>query len=289
MTEATPPNLQWRIGDVTVTRVVELETVTSPRFLFSERSKADMLGIEWLQPHFVDPDGRMIMSIHSLVIESCGRTIVVDTCLGNDKPRNVPGWNMRNGPFLADLANAGFARERVDTVLCTHLHVDHVGWNTMLVDDRWVPTFPNARYLFGREEWAYWSTTERDDYGPIVADSVRPIVDAGLADLVDTDHRLTDEVWLEPTPGHTPGHVSVHICSAGEEAIITGDMTHHPCQMAHPDWAASVDHDQILSTATRRAFYARHADRPVLIIGTHFAAPTAGHLRRDGDAYRLEV
>jgi len=122
-----------------------------------------------------------------------------------------------------------------------------------------------------------------------VADSVRPVVDAGLVDLVDTDHKLTDEVWLEPTPGHTPGHVSVHISSRGEEAVITGDMTHHPCQMANPHWAASMDYDQNASTATRRAFYDKYAGTPVLIIGTHFATPTAGHLVRDGDAWRLDV
>jgi glyoxylase-like metal-dependent hydrolase (beta-lactamase superfamily II) len=123
----------------------------------------------------------------------------------------------------------------------------------------------------------------------VVQDSVRPIVDAGLADLVDPDHRLTGEVWLESTPGHTPGHVSVRIRSRGEDAIITGDMTHHPCQLAHPEWAANVDWDPKMSTETRRAFYARYADRPVLVIGTHFATPTAGRIVRDGDAYRLDV
>jgi glyoxylase-like metal-dependent hydrolase (beta-lactamase superfamily II) len=280
--------LQWKIGDVTVSRIVELEAPTSPRFLFG-RSKQDVLGIEWLRPHFVTETGLMKLSIHALVVRSEGRTIVVDTCLGNDKERKIPGWNMLKGSFLEDLAEAGFPRESVDTVLCTHLHVDHVGWNTMLVDGKWAPTFPNARYLFARREWEYWSQTEQDDFGPVVEDSVRPIIDAGLADLVDMDHSITSEVWLEPTPGHTPGHVSVRIRSRGEEAVITGDMTHHPCQFAHPDWAASVDYDAEQSTQTRLDFYARYAGQPVLIIGTHFAAPTAGRIVRDGDAYRLDV
>jgi glyoxylase-like metal-dependent hydrolase (beta-lactamase superfamily II) len=143
--------LSWKIGDVRVTRIVELEAPTSPRFLFG-RSKADVLGVEWLKPHFVTEEGHMLLSIHALVVESEGRRIVVDTCLGNDKERNVPGWGNRSGPFLEDLAGAGFPRESVDAVMCTHLHVDHVGWNTMLVDGRWVPTFPNARYLFAKEE-----------------------------------------------------------------------------------------------------------------------------------------
>ncbi|MFP6747967.1 MAG: MBL fold metallo-hydrolase [Alphaproteobacteria bacterium] len=280
--------LQWKIGDVTVSRIVELEAPTSPRFLFG-RSKQDVLGIEWLRPHFVTETGLMKLSIHALVVRSEGRTIVVDTCLGNDKERKIPGWNMLKGSFLEDLAEAGFPRESVDTVLCTHLHVDHVGWNTMLVDGKWAPTFPNARYLFARREWEYWSQTEQDDFGPVVEDSVRSIIDAGLADLVDMDHSITSEVWLEPTPGHTPGHVSVRIRSRGEEAVITGDMTHHPCQFAHPDWAASVDYDAEQSTQTRLDFYAQYAGQPVLIIGTHFAAPTAGRIVRDGDAYRLDV
>jgi len=282
-------NLKWRVGDVTVTRVVELETPTSARFLFNGVSKQALLGIDWLKPHFVTEKGHMILSIHALLVESEGRRIVVDTCLGNDKERKVEGWQMRTGPFLEDIAAEGFSRERVDTVLCTHLHVDHVGWNTMKVGGRWLPTFPSAEYLFARKEWEYWSEHEQEEFGPVVEDSVRPIVDAGLSRLVDMDHRLTSEVWLEPTPGHTPGHVSVRIHSRGEDAIITGDMTHHPCQMAHPEWAASVDVDPDRSTRTRREFYERYADQPVLLIGTHFATPTAGKLVRDGSAYRLDV
>ena len=280
--------LKWKIGKVTVTRILETEAPTSSRFLFGRR-KEEVLSIDWLRPHFVNEQGHMILSIHALIIESQDKRIIVDTCLGNDKARNIQDWNMRQGPFLEDLAQAGLERERIDMVMCTHLHVDHVGWNTMKVNDNWVPTFPNATYLFARQEWAYWSKHEQEEFGPVIEDSVRPIVEAGLAELVEMDHRLTEEVWLEPTPGHTPGHVSVRIRSEGEEAVITGDMTHHPCQMAHPDWAANVDVDPAQSTATRRAFYARYADQPVLIIGTHFASPTAGKLKRDGEAYRLDI
>ena len=281
--------LKWRIGNVSITCVVELEAPTSPRFLFESVSKDDLLGIEWLKPHFVTEKGHMVLSIHALLLASKGRRIIVDTCLGNDKERSVEGWGLRNGPFLSDIADAGFPRERIDTVMCTHLHVDHVGWNTMLVDGNWVPTFPNAEYLFAKPEWDYWRQHEQGDMGPAVQDSVRPIVDAGLAKLVDMDHRLTDEVWFEPTPGHTAGHVSVHISSKGEEAVITGDMTHSPCQLAHPEWTAKVDFDQAQSQATRRAFFDRYADGPVLIIGTHFPTPTAGKIVTDGDAYRLDI
>jgi glyoxylase-like metal-dependent hydrolase (beta-lactamase superfamily II) len=189
--------------------------------------------------------------------------------------------------FLTRLADAGFTPDGFDTVLCTHMHVDHVGWNTRLVNGAWQPTFTNARYLYAEEEWAHWRT-EPQEYGPVIEDSVQPIFDAGLADLVAPNHRVTDEVWLEPTPGHTPGHVSVHIASNGEEAIITGDMIHHPCQIAHADWSSTADWDQEMSANTRRAFLERYADRPVLVIGTHFAAPTAGRIVRDGDRYRLD-
>ena len=282
-------NLQWRVGDVVVTRISELETPTSVKFMFNGVSKEDLLAIDWLQPHFVTPKGYMLFSIHALLIESMGKKIIVDTCLGNDKERKVEGWGQRSGPFLDEIAQVGFARETVDTILCTHLHVDHVGWNTMLVDDKWVPTFPNAEYLFAKREWDYWNQHEQVEYGPVVEDSVRPIIDAGLASFVEVDHKLTDEVWLEPTPGHTPGHVSVRINSAGKDAVITGDMTHHPCQMARPEWAANADYDQSQAIATRKAFLAKYADRPTLVIGTHFAKPTAGNIVTDGDSYCFNV
>jgi glyoxylase-like metal-dependent hydrolase (beta-lactamase superfamily II) len=167
------------------------------------------------------------------------------------------------------------------------MHVDHVGWNTRLVDGVWQPTFANARYLFSENEWAYWRD-EPQEYGPVIEDSVQPIFDAGMADLVADDHRLSDEVWLESTPGHTPGHVSVHIASQGEEAVITGDMIHHPCQIAHADWASTADWDPVMSCGTRESFIERYAGQPVLIIGTHFAGPAAGRIVRDGDTYRLD-
>ncbi|MGK0168540.1 MAG: glyoxylase-like metal-dependent hydrolase (beta-lactamase superfamily II) [Gammaproteobacteria bacterium] len=280
--------LSWLIGDVRVTRVVETVWPISPRFLFDQVDRAALGAMTWLRPHFVDDEGRMLLSIHALIVESQGKNIIVDTCLGNDKrDRMVENWNLRTGDFLAQLTQAGFGRERIDTVLCTHMHVDHVGWNTMLVDGQWVPTFSNARYLYARNEWEHAQALEpaQAEY----LDSVKPVLDAGLVDVVDSTHAVTDEVTLEPTPGHTVGHVSVHIKSKGEEAVITGDMTHHPCQFQHPDWSTKVDYDRTQSSETRQRFYAQYADRPVLIIGTHFATPTAGHIVRDGDAYRLAI
>jgi glyoxylase-like metal-dependent hydrolase (beta-lactamase superfamily II) len=282
---------RWRIGDVTVTKIVELEATGGTRFILPQATREAALQIPWLAPHFMDDEGRLKMSIHALVIEAPGRRMIVDTCLGNDKQgRGVPGWNNLSGPFLRDLAAAGFARESIDTVMCTHLHVDHVGWNTMLVDGKWVPTFPNARYLMGAKEFEYWrDQREHEELISVFSDSVRPVFEAGLVDLVETDHRISPEVSFVPTLGHTPGHVSVRISSKGEEALITGDFVHHPCQMARPEWAATVDYDQTASTATRREVFGRLAGTPTLIIGTHFAGATAGRIVRDGDAFRLVV
>jgi glyoxylase-like metal-dependent hydrolase (beta-lactamase superfamily II) len=283
--------MKWRIGKVTVTKIVELEVTGGSRFILPQATYEEILPIGWLQPHFADQRGRLKMSIHALVVETPDRRIIVDTCLGNDKQnRRIPTWNRLQGPFLADLAAAGFPRESIDTVLCTHLHVDHVGWNTMLVDGEWVPTFAAARYLMGRVEFAHWRAQRgRDDMAAVFADSVGPIHAAGLADLVETDHRICDEVGLVPTTGHTPGHVSVRISSEGEEALITGDFMHHPCQIARPDWCSTADSDQAAARHTRERMLQELSQRPVLVIGTHFAGATAGRIVRDGDAYRLDV
>jgi glyoxylase-like metal-dependent hydrolase (beta-lactamase superfamily II) len=152
-----------------------------------------------------------------------------------------------------------------------------------------VATFPRARYLFGREEWEHWSSVDDETYGTVIGDSVRPIVEAGLHQLVEVDHRLSDEIWLEPTRGHTPGHVSVRIRSRGEQALITGDFVHHPCQMARPEWCSSADTDREQGIATRRRMFASLAGSPVLVIGTHFATPTAGRVVKDGDAWRFDT
>ena len=231
------------------------------------------------------------MSIHALLVEAPGRRIIVDTCLGNDKKdRRIPTWNDRAGPFLADLTAAGFAPDSIDTVLCTHLHVDHVGWNTRWDGANWVPTFPKAKYLFGRVEYEHWSRqSTRADMVHVFGDSVAPIMGAGLAQLVEWDHEICAEIKLTPSTGHSPGHASVLISSRGEHAMITGDFAHHPCQMAHPEWASTADFDKPAAEATRRRMFGDLAGKPVLVIGTHFAGPTAGHIERDGDAYRMIV
>jgi glyoxylase-like metal-dependent hydrolase (beta-lactamase superfamily II) len=283
--------IRWRVGEVTVTKIVELEVTGGSRFILPQATPEVILPIEWLRPDFADERGRLKMSIHALVVETPSRRIVVDTCLGNDKEnRRIPTWNRLQTSFLDDLAEAGYPRETIDTVICTHLHVDHVGWNTMLADGRWVPTFPRARYLMGRVEYAHWTMQqEREDMVAVLADSIAPVWDAGLVDLVETDHRLCDEISLVPTAGHTPGHVSVWIASQGEAALITGDFMHHPCQIARPDWSSSADSDALQARQTRERMLTGLAGTLTLVIGTHFAGRTAGRVVSDGDAFRLVV
>jgi glyoxylase-like metal-dependent hydrolase (beta-lactamase superfamily II) len=292
--------MRWKIGDVIVTKVVESEIARELPTLLPLATRKALLQLSWLKPHFMTEDGDLRLSFHALVIETPTRKILVDACVGNDKSRpSLPMWDKLQLPFLRDLEAAGYPRHSIDTVLCTHLHVDHVGWNTMLVDGRWLPTFPNARYLIGRTEFEHSQVKPIHDgaatnhiseaQGAAMEDSVKPVLDAGLVDLVETDHRLTDEVWLMPSPGHTSGHVSVAISSRGSQALITGDFVHHPCQLAHPEWATTIDHDARESTATRERIFGFLAGTPTLVIGSHWAGATAGQVVRDGAAFRLVI
>ena len=281
----------WQIGDIKVTRVVEMEVVGGSRFILPDATRDACLPYSWMQPHFMDDSGNLVMSIHALVIEVGERRIIVDTCIGNDKERSIPNWSNLQTNFLKDMENIGYPVESIDTVLCTHLHVDHVGWNTRLVNGEWVPTFENARYLIGEDEWTYWDTNEDPtSYGNVMDDSVRPVIDAGLVDLVSTSETIAPGIRLESTPGHTPGHVSVLLESRGEEAVITGDCIHHPCQITRTDWCSSADYDKGQGRATREKFLERLVETNVLVIGTHFATPTAGHIRHYPEGgYWLDV
>jgi len=281
-----------KLGRIEIASVVELDMPTSPRFLFPGVTPETFAPyVDWLSPHFyhVDTD-RLRMPIQAFVVRTPHHTVVVDTCLGNDKQGRVaPDWNLRKGPFLTDLNAAGVTPEAVDFVLCTHLHTDHVGWNTRLIDGKWQPTFPNARYVFNRSEYDFWSQTQDEEQKAIFQDSVLPILEAGKAVLVEGEHEVTEGIRLEPTPGHTPGHCSVHLADRGAEGVITGDMMHHPLQMLEPERCSRFDNDPPLARTTRRAFLERYAERDVPIVGTHFAAPTHGHVLRHKDAFRLSV
>ena len=282
---------QWQIGDVRITKIVEIEALGGMSFILPQAQPEAVKPLSWMVPHFMNEEGKLIASVHALVVETPTLTVVVDTCIGNDKER-MPNknWHKMQTRFLEDFRAAGFDPEKIDAVLCTHLHVDHVGWNTYWDGAAWKPTFPNARYLMAKSEFEYWERHE-DAVTPhqVFLDSVAPVVEAGLVDLVETTHQVCPEVSLVPTLGHTPGHVSVRIQSQGEEALITGDFLHHPCQMAHPEWASAVDYDAEASTATRWRMLEAYAGTENLLIGTHFAGPTAGRVVKDGDVFRLDV
>ena len=276
--------MEWKIGNVRITKVVERELPVPLDGLLHGVPTDSAERHPWLKPDFLDDDGNARLSIHGLVIDTGDRRILVDTCMGDNRAAGqVPGMP---SDFLEQLAAAGYEVGDIDTVACTHLHFDHVGWNTRLQDGAWVVTFPNARYLFAQVEWDHW---QRHDHEYIdLADTVRPVVESGQADLVATDHRICDQVRFVPTPGHTPGHVCVLIESEGERAVITGDMAHHPLQLAEPQIGMSADSDGDLAVETRRRFNAERVEDGALVIGTHFGGRTAGHVVADGDAWRFD-
>ena len=280
MPSETGAPLQWQVGAVRVTRVEESIAYVDATALMPDFTPALLEPHRaWLVPHFFsDRNDKMALSIHTFIVESDDKVIVVDTCVGSED-RALPS-DPTFPDRLADAIDGGL--EAVDIVLCTHLHFDHVGWNLRVGEDGApTATFPNARYLFGRVELDH---TRTDDHMAVLEPSIDPLIEAGLVDLVETDHVLTDAVRLLATPGHTPGHVSVLIESEGTQALITGDMAHSPLQFAEPELAsAAFDFDSAQSTQTRHDIVDRFADSSVIILGTHFAPPTAGYLRRHGD------
>jgi len=280
--------MHWNVGAVKITKIVELETVGSTRFILPQASKEEVQKLPWLVPRFATEEGRLKMSIHTLVVETPSRRIVVDTGLGNGKEgRNVPTWNMRNTPFLEIMAKAGFPPDSIDTVLCTHLHVDHVGWNTRLLDGRWVPTFPKARYVFSDRELEFWTKREKDDAAtcPWITDSVLPIVEAKKAEFVSGDHGMCGCLTLKPAPGHTPGNVVIHARSGDQSGVFMGDVIHHPLQLLKPEWSTLACTDRELSRTTRTRLIEEHAERGTRLLPAHFPAPTVGRIVRRGSAY----
>ena len=285
---------KWKIGEVEIYRVVEFEQpLLDPFVLFPDASDAALeTHKSWLEPRLRDPNtGLLIVAFHSFVIRTPHHVILVDTCGGNDKHRpQKTRYHQQSWPYLDNLSAASFTPDDIDFVLCTHLHVDHVGWNTRLIDGRWVPTFPNAKYLFAREEWAFWEAeyeTEGFTDDPYYEDSILPIIAAGRAVLVDSDHTIDDWVHLEPSPGHTPGHLCIQIASGQSHAVMSGDLMHHPVQCAEPDWNSCFCVDPAASAATRRAFLETHSGTPTLVMPAHFPTPGAGRIIEAQGAWRF--
>ena len=282
----------WTIGEVAVHRIDEIEfpRATGPWLL--PGATAGLVGRhDWLRPDFAGEDRAIRLHSHSFAFEKDGTKILVDTGVGNGKTRANPAWHDLRTGYLDALRAAGFAPDEVDLVLLTHLHTDHVGWNTQARDGEWAPTFPAARYVVARAEREFWAGYPMDAARrQMFEDSVLPVERAGQLDLADVPGdglEIVPGVRLLPTPGHTPGHVSVELASGGETALITGDAVHHPVQFAHPEIGASVDLDPAEAEKTRRRLFAGLAGAGTLVLGTHFPPPTGGRLVPHGSGYRL--
>ena len=275
--------MHWNVGKVKITKIVELETVGSTRFILPLATNEEIQKLPWLIPHFATEEGRLKMSIHSLVVETPSRRIVVDTGLGNDKEgRKVPTWNNRQDavPRNHDGGRLSARQHRhraVHPSACRPCRLEHETGSTA----NGCRPLPMRAMCSAETEYEHWRDhSDEPDKVAVFNDSVKPIADAGKADLVASDARICDEITLIPTPGHSPGHMSIHIQSDGEEALLTGDVAHHPCQMAHLDWSSTADSDPVQSAVTRRELFSRFADTPTLVIGGHF---NAGHIKRDGE------
>jgi glyoxylase-like metal-dependent hydrolase (beta-lactamase superfamily II) len=274
---------QYPLGEIVIQRIVEsICTGFDPLSFFPGSTLDDWARHRtWMEPRALDPaSGNLILTIQAFLVRTRHHTILIDTCVGNHKSRPLrPFWHMQKlNTFLPRLAAAGVNPEDVDYVMCTHLHGDHVGWNTQLRDGRWVPTFPNAKYIFAQREWDSIEALHRRDPQPQFADSILPVMEARQAQLVSSEFALNDEVWLEPTPGHTPGHTCVHLASRGAEAVITGDCIHSPVQCVELGWTMRADSDPALASATRRGFLERYCDSGVMVCATHFPEPSIGRI-----------
>lgn len=283
----------FTVGEATIHRVEEM-AAAMPLAMFGEDLVAR--NADWLFPHWGNPDGTWDMVVQSWIVVIGGRVVVIDPCVGNGRSLpHFPLFDQLDTPFIDRFAATGIAPEQVDFVFCTHLHSDHCGWNTRLVDGRFVPTFPNARYLLARRELDRWNP-DRPGYrhvpenAGIFAASVQPVIDAGLVDVVGERHRIAPGLETRPAHGHTLGHSVVHLRSAGREAWFTGDVFHHPIELIHPEIDAGTCDDFAQTLATRRRLIEAFVKSGALIVPAHFVAPHVGHLREvDGRRHFVPV
>jgi len=281
--------MKLRIGDIEVQSIVELEGPFRAPVDFIEAATDEAMAEhrELLEPWALDPaTGKLIFKFQSYLVRTPNHTALIDTCIGCNKSiARLPDWHQRQDQtWLNNLRAAGVEPAAVDYVFCTHMHVDHVGWNTQLADGRWTTTFPNARYVFARTEYEAMAETG----GEVFEESVLPVMEAGQAILVDMDHALDDNLWLEPTPGHTPGHVAVKLASNGASASMCGDLIHAPVQCLHPDWSPRVDYDPDQAHQTRRRYMEQQCESAELVLTAHFPTPSTGRFVPKGDAFWFE-
>ncbi|MEU1621391.1 MBL fold metallo-hydrolase [Streptomyces sp. NPDC005722] len=281
----------WTAGDMVVHRVDE--TTLPPgtgRRLLPAATPQVVAGTPWLRD-FAAADGTLRLATHTFAVVAGGLRVLVDTGIGNGKTRADPAWDRLATDYPRRLAEAGFPPHSVDLVILTHLHTDHVGWNTRDDEGTWVPAFPHARHLVSRAEWEHWSGADLDeDHRQVFRDSVLPVRDAGLLDLAEVTAgplEAAPGIRLLPVPGHTPGQVAVELRGGGRAALVTGDSFHHPVQIAHPGITSTADTDPALAVRTRRALLGALAGTDTLLLGTHFPPPTAGTVVTWEDGHRL--
>jgi glyoxylase-like metal-dependent hydrolase (beta-lactamase superfamily II) len=287
-------DLVLAVGDLIIHRIIEQETTFLPAAELLPGLTADILAEnrEWMrQAAAIDADDVLILCFQSYIVKTPHHTILIDSCIGNDKPRPLrPKWNMKtDDTYMRALAGAGISVDEIDFVMCTHLHVDHVGWNTRLEGGRWVPTFPNARYIFGKAEFDYWTEQNAKAEVPAFADSVLPVVEARRADIVRNDYEIGDHVRVLPTPGHTPGHVAFTLGHGKDDAVFSGDLMHSPLQTRYPELSVKFDVDQAQAAVTRRNFLERYCDTDTLCCAAHFPSPSTGKIRRLGNGFSCEA
>lgn len=288
---------QIKLGDVTIDRVIEAEgSGFYPGYIFPDADEPGVAAeLDWMAPHFLDAEtGRLLQGNASFVLRRPGMTLLVDTCVGNDKPRpSSRTWNMMQTDWLTQLANLGVQPEDVTHVFNTHLHVDHCGWNTRLDGDRWAPTFPNAEYLLPKTEFDFWADPANDVVTGTGAndgcyqDSVLPVAEAGLARLVEPGDRIVDDMRFKSTAGHAPGQLALMVDLASETLAFTGDLFHSPLQIARPEWSSKFDVDRVAAAETRRRFVDDAADKDVMILSAHVCTPNAGRIVTHKDGRRI--
>ncbi|MGJ4916097.1 MBL fold metallo-hydrolase [Bradyrhizobium sp. HKCCYLRH2060] len=284
--------LTFSVADTTIHRIIEQETTFLPaREMFPELTPEMLAADSALQAAgALDAQDTLILCFQSYVVRTPHHTILIDSCIGNDKPRARPVWNMKSDDsYMRALAAAGVSVDDIDVVMCTHLHTDHVGWNTRLDNGRWVPTFPNARYVFAQREYDYWVAQNAKAEVPPFADSVLPVVEAKRADIVGDEFSIGDHIRLLPTPGHTPGHVAIAVGKGRDDAVFAGDLIHTPLQLGLPELSPKFDVDPKQAAVTRRTFLERYCDTATLCCTAHFPSPSVGRIRRKGSAFACEA
>ena len=286
-------SLVVKAGDLAIHRIIEQETTFLPALEMLPTLTPEVLAENraWMQAaKALDANDVLILCFQSYVVKTPHHTILIDSCIGNDKSRpSRPNWNMKtDDTYMGALAAAGISVGDIDYVMCTHLHVDHVGWNTRLENGRWMPTFPKAKYVFARTEFDYWMETNAKTAVPAIGDSVMPIVEAGRHEVVGDEHAIGDHVRILPTPGHTPGHSAFRLGRGKDDAVFSGDLIHSPLQARYPEMSVKFDVDQAAAARTRRSFLERYCDTDTLCCTAHFPSPSVGKIRRKGDGFSCE-